>query len=378
MPFAAALSEHPIATQATGEVVGHVLDALGDRPDLVVLFVSAPHVGVFEDIAGAVQELLQPGAFVGTTAVSVVGGGREVEEQPAVSLWAAKFGPVVARHLDTVRTGHGTALIGLDTDSLDGATGMLLLADPASFPVDDVLAGLHDLHPDLPVIGGVASAGFGRGNNRLVVDGVVHIDGAAAVIFGPSQHLTTVVSQGCRPIGEPLVVTRAEQTVIYEIAGQPALARLEALFAEAPEETREQMQRGLHLGFVIDEHKLDFERGDFLIRNILGADREAGSLTVGDLVEVGSTVQFHIRDADSADEDLRAMLTGHRAAGALVFTCNGRGMRLFGTPDHDAEIIDAVVDRHATAGMFCAGEIGPVGERTFLHGFTASVALFED
>jgi small ligand-binding sensory domain FIST len=137
-------------------------------------------------------------------------------------------------------------------------------------------------------------------------------------------------------------------------------------------------QRGIHLGRVIDEHKADFERGDFLIRTVLGGDREVGAIAVGDEIEVGATVQFQVRDAISADDDLRELLAGRRANGALVFTCNGRGTHLFGRPDHDAEVVNAHDANGATAGMFCAGEIGPIGDRSFLHGFTASVLLFQD
>jgi small ligand-binding sensory domain FIST len=377
MAFAAALSEHPDASQATGEVVGHVLDQVGEGPDLALLFVTGPHVAAFEDIASAVRELLHPSSFAGTTAVSIIGGDREVEEQPAMTLWAARFdAPAPVYHLDTVRTGDGIAVVGIDHAALDRATTMLLLADPMTFPVDEVVRALGDAHPNVSIIGGMASAGFAPGANRLAVDDVVHTEGAVAVLLDDRHHVSTVVSQGCRPIGAPLVVTRAEQNVVHEIAGAPALERLEAVFAQADEHERELMQNGLHIGLVIDEHKLDFGRGDFLIRNVMGADRETGAVVIGDAVEIGATVQFHVRDAEAADEDLRELFADRRAEAALVFTCNGRGLRLFGRPDHDAEIVDTIVKRHATAGMFCAGEIGPVGNRNFLHGFTASVALF--
>jgi small ligand-binding sensory domain FIST len=174
-----------------------------------------------------------------------------------------------------------------------------------------------------------------------------------------------------------MTVTRAEGQVVYELAGRPALERLVELLGALSEEDRALAQQGIHLGHVIDEHKLEFERGDFLVRNVLGGDREAGAIAVGGDVELGATVQFQVRDAASADEDLVELMSGQHAAGALVFTCNGRGMRLFGAPDHDAEVINAHVDGGATAGMFCAGELGPVGSRSFLHGFTASVLLFK-
>ena len=128
---------------------------------------------------------------------------------------------------------------------------------------------------------------------------------------------------------------------------------------------------------MIDEQQDTFGRGDFLVRNVLGADPEAGDLAIGAVAEVGSTIQFQVRDADSADEDLRLLLAGQSGRAALVFTCNGRGSHLFGEPDHDARLIHEQVSRGAVAGMFCAGELGPVGSQNFVHGFTASVVLFD-
>jgi small ligand-binding sensory domain FIST len=197
------------------------------------------------------------------------------------------------------------------------------------------------------------------------------------VLLDREQLVTPVVSQGCRPIGEPYVVTKADRNIILELGGRPALDRLREIVGALDVEDQVLVQHGLHVGCVVDESKEVFDRGDFLIRNVLGADQEAGAVAVGEMVEVGATVQFQVRDAASADRDLRDLLAGEEADGALLFTCNGRGSHLFGEPDHDAAIIDAVTGG-ATAGMFCAGELGPVGGRSFLHGFTASVALFRD
>jgi small ligand-binding sensory domain FIST len=189
--------------------------------------------------------------------------------------------------------------------------------------------------------------------------------------------MTSVVSQGCRPIGQPWLVTRAERNFVQELGGRPALERLEELATDATEEERALLRGGLHLGVVVDEHRTEFGRGDFLIRNVLGADRETGAVAVGERVTVGQTVQFQVRDAAAADEDLRELLAARSGRGALLFTCNGRGQRLFGTPNHDAAVLDDLLGPIAAAGGFCAGEIGPVGGRNFLHGFTASVALFD-
>jgi small ligand-binding sensory domain FIST len=382
VPFAAALSEHPVTVEATAEVVGEVLDRVGPRPDLVALFVTASHVAHLADIVRTVGTVLQPGAVVGTTASSVLGRDREVEDQPGIALWAGTPGPVEAVRLEALRTPDGTMLNGLEPDAVARASTLVLLADPLSFPIDDVVEMLAGQAPHLSIVGGMASAGLAPGANRFVVGGgtgpaVVHTDGAVGVLLGRDQAVTTVVSQGCRPIGDPFVVTRAERNVIEEIGGSPALLRLDELYGRLGEADRGLVQQGLHIGRVIDEHKADFGRGDFLVRNVIGADRGTGAIAIGDVVPVGATVQFHVRDAASADEDLHSLLADVQGDGALVFTCNGRGTRLFGRPDHDAEAVANVV-RGAAAGMFCAGEIGPVGQRSFVHGFTASLAIFRD
>lgn len=376
--FAAALSEHPVTAHAVGEVAGQVLEAVGDEPDLVTVFVTPPHAGALEDAAAAVRAVLQPAALIGCAAVSVVGGGREVEEAPAVALWAGRTGPVRPVRLGVTKEAPGAPeIIGWPADAGFEPQALLLLADPFSFPVDSLLAGLAEEHPGLPVIGGNASAARGPGGNRLALDGAVFTEGAVGVLLGPGVEVTTVVSQGCRPIGNPYVVTRAERNVVYELGGQPAYERLVDMARQGmPEDDIRLINQGLHLGVVIDEHKPEFGPGDFLVRNVMGADPENGAIAVNEVVELGTTVQYHVRDAGTADVDLRHLLENRTADGALVFTCNGRGIRLFGEPDHDARVIDEALDGAPAVGFFAAGEFGPVGGRNFVHGFTASVALF--
>lgn len=376
--IAAALSEHPVAPQAVGETVGQVLDQLGDAPDVVLLFASAAHTGAVEDMAATVRTLLQPGVLVGTTAVSVLEGRREVEESPAFALWAACLPtPARAVRVQSVPASDGVDIVGIPADAPPGAT-LLLLTDPFSFPVDQVVDQLAQARPDLRVVGGLASGARGPGGNRLVLDGAVHDDGAVGLLLDPSVPVRTVVSQGCRPIGTPMIVTRSERNVVYELAGRPALDRVMEVIEQLDPDDRALAQQGLHLGRVIDERKVDFERGDFLVRNVLGADRSNGAVAVGGEVEVGATVQLQVRDALSADEDLRHLLADVAAPpdGTLLFTCNGRGTHLFGEPHHDAGLVDDAFGGVPTAGMFCAGELGPVGGRTFVHGFTASLVLF--
>ncbi len=374
--FASALSEHPLPTHAIGEVVGDVLQEVGPEPDLAVLFVTAEHVGVLEDMITVVRQVLAPTTLIGVSAVAVIGNDHEAEEVPAVSLFAGHTGPVTPVRLESVQSPDGHAVVGMPDEAIEpGRTG-ILLADPFSFPAGEFLTAAESQYPYLQIVGGLASAARGPGGNRLVLDGHVYTEGAVGVLLPATLPVQTVVSQGCRPIGEPFVVTRAERNVVYELGGVPALDRLQSLIDSASVEQRNLMARGLHVGIVIDEHKLEFERGDFLIRGVLGADRAVGAVAVGDHPDVGSTVQFQVRDAETADEDLRELIAGNRADGALVFTCNGRGIHLFGEADHDASIVHGGTGSSATGGMFCAGEIGPVGGKNRMHGFTASVLLF--
>jgi small ligand-binding sensory domain FIST len=375
--FAAALSEHPVASHAVGEVAGEVLERFGgDEPDLLVLFVSPHFVGAMDDLVFALGNLLEPRVLIGATAVGVVGGAHEVEDSPGVAVFAvsapdARITPVA---LDVERTPDGAAVTGWPDLDGDPST-LLLLADPFSFPLDGFLARLRDDRADLQIIGGAASAARGPGGNRLVLDGRITSTGAVGV-FLEDLPVRSVVSQGCRPVGAPYVITRGEGNRIEELAGRAAIERVQDTAAAATEDDRALMRAGLHLGIVVDEHRVDFERGDFLVRNVLGGDPETGAIVVGDEIAVAHTVQFHVRDAAAAHEDLREMLAGEEASAALLFTCNGRGIRFFGEPDHDAAVVDQLLGPLPLAGAFCAGEVGPVAGRAFLHGFTASLALF--
>jgi small ligand-binding sensory domain FIST len=377
--FAGALSQHPVAAEATGDVVGRVLEKLDGVPDLALLFVSAHHRDSIGEIATAVRGLVSPRVLVGATTGSVVGGDHEIEDGPAVSLWAATL-PSVPRPLrvTAVRTPSGTAIQGLPVGDLPEDGTLVLLADPFTMPAEAVLDAVDAAGTGVRVVGGLASAAGRPGGNRLVLDGAVHADGAVGFLLDAGTATTTVVSQGCRPVGMPMIVTGAEGNVLRELAGRPALERVEELARAADPEERTLLASGLHLGIAIDEHRAEFGRGDFLVRGVLGVERSSGAVVVGDAVEVGTTVQFHVRDAESADEDLRLMLATVTGDAALLFTCNGRGSHLFGEPDHDARAVRDALSGDAVAGMSCAGELGPVGRRSFVHGFTASVVVFSD
>jgi small ligand-binding sensory domain FIST len=379
MPFATALSQHPEAAEATGEVVGRVLDQLDAVPDLAVMFCSPHHVEAVDDIAETVRGLVSPRVLIGATAGAVIGGEREVEEGPALSLWAATL-PSVPRpvRVTAMRTPSGVAVQGLPVTELPEGGTLILLVDPFSLPVDAVLDAIDAAGTGVRVAGGMASASGVPGGNRLVLDGTVAREGAVGVVLDPPAATTTVVSQGCRPIGDPMIVTKADGNVIGELAGRPALDRVAELATKAGPEDRELLASGLHIGIAVDEHLSTFGRGDFLVRGVVGADRETKAIVAGDVIPVGTTVQFQVRDAAAADEDLNALLAPVLGDGALLFTCNGRGTHLFDVPDHDARAVSDAIGADTVAGMSCAGELGPVAGRSFVHSFTASVVLFHD
>lgn len=378
--YAAGLSEHPNAAAAVGEVVGQIIDTFGDDPvDLVVVFVSPHHLDAFDDIATAVRRLLSPAVLIGQSAVWIAGGGTEVEDGPALSVFAARLpdSELEGVQLEITSTPDGSAVTGWPDHP--PATGTLvLLAEPFTFPVEAFLDRTNEFLPGVEVVGGLASAADRPGGNRLVLDGTVVGHGAVGV-FIRGVDISTVVSQGCRPVGRPFTVTRCDGRVLQELGGRPAFERLRDLAGGLTEHEQFLLQHGLHLGVVVNEHHVDFERGDFLIRGVLGGDPDAGTLTVGEDLTVGMTVQFQVRDASGAHEDLAALLDAESdlpVGAALLFTCNGRGTPFFGEPGHDAGGVQLALGPLPLAGCFCAGEIGPVGGRAHLHGFTASIAVF--
>jgi small ligand-binding sensory domain FIST len=346
---------------------------LGESPaDLAFVFLSADHVDTAEEAVAAVHEQLAPRHLLGCVADGVLARETEVESGVAAAVWAASLpgAEVGSFHVDTLELEEGTAVVGFPA-GVD-ADVVTLLVDPYTFPADAFLEKLNDEHPGLPLVGGIAA---GR---RLVLGEEVLFEGAVGAIVS-GVGVRTLVSQGCAPIGRDAVITAAEGNVVHELAGEPALDRLREDIGALDERERALAAQGLLVGLVIDENKPEYGRGDYLMRGLMGADEESGAIAVGAPVRVGQTIRFHVRDAATADQDLRetlAPLVGAGAAGALLFTCNGRGTNMFPAPGHDARLVAEALGAPALAGFFCGGEIGPVGGRAFLHGFTATLAVF--
>jgi small ligand-binding sensory domain FIST len=382
-------SESFDTVQAAAEAADSARAGLEGACDLAVVFASGQHLSMAKWLLSEVHERLEPRALLGCGAGGTVAGGHELEDTPGLVVWGASLptADLETMHLTAEREADGFRLLGLPEslavardDSTAPDESVIALCDPLSFPPEELLAQIERSRPHVPILGGLASASF-AGGAVLLQDGDVHTEGAVAIRMRGLEVLPCV-SQGAGPVGPEMTITSGEANVIGQLAGKPAMERLGEVIAALPEKERELAASGVLIGLVIDENRPEYDRGDFLVRPIIGADRESGAIAIGEQVRVGQTVRLQVRDAASADEDLRQSLRAQAqalgsdgAAGTLLFTCNGRGSHMFEVPDHDAGAIEDALGA-PTAGFFCAGEIGPVGGRNFLHGFTATMAVF--
>lgn len=353
----------------------------GASADLVVLFASGGHLEDPEATLEGVHEALRPGALVGCGAGGVLGCGAEHEEGMAVVVWAASLDGGAAQTFHAMASVHEDTVTVIGMEDLAGSRGAILLPDPFSFPTDPLLHDLATRAPGVPVIGGLASGRRPDERGVLLHGDEVHDGGVVGVRFD-GVELLPCVSQGATPVGPEMTVTEADGNIIRELAGQPALDRIRAVIEELDPVDRTLIAGGLLVGLVIDGGRPEYGHGDFLVRQLMGADPVSGTLAVAAPVQPGQVLRLHARDAASADRDLadqlrlRVSALGGTPAGALAFSCNGRGRAMFGVDDHDASALSEELAGAPSAGFFAAGEIGPVGGASFLHAFTATVALF--
>ena len=376
---------------AAQEAVEELLDPLDRRVtpgmvDLALLFSTAHFEDDLPDVLERVGAALPSAVVAGCTAEGTLGCDREVERLPSMSLLAASLPEVTVRpfHLTQAQL-EGTKgqfawerVVGASPES---KPVFLAFADPFLFDIHTFVEQLNGAFPGAPLLGGVASAGLEPRQNRLILNGDIHREGVVGVTLTGRLDVQTVVSQGCRPIGQTLVITKGDRNVIYELGGLKVIEQLHNVLTSLPDDERRLAGESLFLGRVIDEHGAPSKRGNFLIHNIIGVDKRSGAIGITGHARTGATVQFHVRDADSADEDLRIMLAPHRGiefAGAAMFGCNGRGTRMWSTAGHDVSVVRETLGDLPLAGFFCGGELGPIGGRNFIHAFTASIALFRD
>lgn len=379
----AGLSEHPDPRAAGGNAASLALGDLGGTPvSLAIVFSSGAHLDAAEAVLEGVHEALAPEMLIGCGAGGVLAQDSEVEDGTAVAVWAASLtgeSSAQAFHAEALES-DPSVITGFP--GLDGASGLLLIPDPYSFAPEGLLAAVAAEAPGVPIVGGLAS-GRGPDGGALLFHGQEVLGHGAVGVRLDGVEMLPCVSQGAAPLGPELTVTAAEGQVIHELAGRPALAKLQEVVEQIGVVDRMRLATGLLLGIVVNGNQPEYGHGDFLVRGIIGADPDRGSIAVGTEVFPGQVVRLHARDADSADRDLRSglelrreALGGRRPAGALMFTCNGRGAAMFGAPHHDAAVLAEELGGPPVAGFFAAGEIGPIGGEPFVHGFTATVAVF--
>lgn len=390
MQFTSALSRQAQTEVAVTEVLDTVMQGLPEpRAHFGFVFASPHHLKALVDFLPMIRERLATSVLLGCTGGGVIGAQHEVENRPGFALMAAHLpgASVTPFHLEQSDVEvewpetYWQQRFGLAPDA---EPTFILLPDPFTIDPQRLLEVFNTTFPQRPVLGGLASGGRSAESCALFLDDEV-VHGAVGVVLEGDFTLRTVVSQGCKPIGNPQIITRCEGNIIHELGGRPALEVIKEDLASLSSSDQALARTALLMGRVIDEYKEQFGRGDFLIRNFIGADPDSGAIAVGDAFRTGQTIQLHVRDADTAREDLHLLmqrlaptLQDHPARGALLFSCNGRGAHLYGEPDHDSRMIAEVAGAVPLAGFFCNGEIGPVGNNNFLHGFTASIGIFQD
>lgn len=362
----------------------------GARPDLVLAFLSGYGDESLLHFSKWLAEKLTFHCLIGCTAGGVIGDGNEIERQSALSLTAAVMPGVEIRgfHLATEAIPSASAEASVWESCVRAKASahphFILLPEPFSFDVPRLLNGLDAQFPESKKIGGLASGAAQRGLNRLYLNQETYDSGLVGVSLWGNIAVDTLVAQGCRPIGQPMFVTRCQQNVLQALDGKPPSSVLQSLYHQLEPRDQELFRQSLFLGLVMKEAQREYRQGDFLIRNILGVDESRESLVVGALLREGQVVQFHLRDARTSSEDLNAMLirfkTEHLGedppAGALLFSCLGRGAMLFGEPNHDSQAFHRFAGQVPLGGFFCNGEIGPVHGQTYLHGYTSSFGVF--
>lgn len=387
MRWASATSELPDPDAAADELAAAVRATLGGPPEAAFVFFGAAVSPAAARLAERLRGRLGGGVLVGCSGRSVIGAGREIEGRPAVSLTAARLPHVAVRPLRVAGEGfpRGTDAW-CEAFDIDPAArpSFVLLADPWTCDAEALVQQLDRDFPGAVSIGGLASGADRPGENALVLEGRVHADGLVGVALWGDLLVDGVVAQGCRPIGHPHFVTRARDHLLTELDGRPPMQVLRALYEASSARDQALMQSSLFLGIEMHPELHEYRRGDFLIRNLVGADPDDGALAVAAPLHDGQVVQFHLRDAQTSALDLEERLDRYRStprpggapSGALLFSCLGRGAGLYGVPDHDSEAFRRHLGSLPLGGFFCNGEIGPVGARSFLHGYTSAFGIF--
>jgi small ligand-binding sensory domain FIST len=359
-----------------------------ERVSLGLVFISPKFFPQAKQILEILRVHARIPLLAGCSSQGLIVGEQELEHDAGLTLglYSLPGAELRAIHFtqEQVEEANGPGYWHLETGVEPGRTnGWLALIDPFHLDSETWLRGWNEAYAPLPVMGGLASGDFTEQSTQVYLNGDVFEEGGVAISIGGDVTLAGVTSQGCTPIGDTWTLTKVEQNIIHEIGNRPAYEVLAETFGKLSPEDQRKARGNLFIGLVVNEYLDEFHRGDFLIRNLLGADAKSGSIQVAAMPRQGQTVQFQRRSAAAATEDMHELLTRIRQKlgpstiyGGCLCCCNGRGENLFGRPNHDAEMVQQRLGPIGLSGFFCNGEIGPVGEKNFLHGYTASLALF--
>lgn len=384
--FASAISTDPDWRQALSSAAAEARAGLeGAVCDVAAVFVSALYAGPPpEALAAELIDLMGVKTLIGCDSSGVIGNSEESELAPALSLLAmslpgVKVSPFSVTPAQLAGFEHGSSLVEtLDLYPTDRPK-FLTLADPLSCDIERLLEVFNEGYPGCPVVGGLASGTVLGRPNWLVLGCEAAGSGAVGLALTGDVELDITVAQGCRPVGPVAIVTKAEGQILYELAGKPALEVLKSLLEALSPRDRLLARQSLSVGLAMHEYHDGFKGGDFLVRNLMGFDPVNGALMVGASLKLGQTLQFQLRDAETSAGELKTLLgkrrNGSAEQGALLVSCCGRGRGLYGTPHHDSRLIQSLRGPMPMAGFFANGELGPVGGRNFIHGFTSSLAI---
>ena len=390
MRFASGISDAVNAREALDAACGQALEPLaGLSCDLAFLFASTVYRTDWPDLVERLQDRLKPTVLIGCSGSGIIGGGKELEWVPGISLVAAhlpgvRLFPFTVTPDEIEVAGQGGFWIDKVGAAPHARPSFVAFIDPQTTNPTTFLAQINATYHQRPMIGGLVSGGSEAGERFLILDRQVRHEGVVGVAMTGNVVMHTVISQGCRPIGRPFVVTEAEDNIIWRLGGKQALVILHEVLSTLSSDDRDLAQRGsIFAGLAMHEARHAFASGDFLIRNIVGIDPDKGAIAIAEQVQVGQTLQFQLRDPATSRQELRRLLCqvdeAHAVvppAGCLLFNCTGRGRSLYGIPHQDVKTIQVISGKLPIGGFFCSGEIGPVGGTNFVHGYTASLGLF--
>ena len=369
------------------ELIKALTTEAGEVYDVAMLFLSAGHKDQLQELVRGISDQIAVGNFIACTCAGIIGSDAELEQEEGAVLFLGSFPGVTCKpfyitqsQLEQIQKPEDYHTL-LEVHPNDEPV-FFMIPDPFQLDLNALIEGMNEAYGQAPLVGGLASGSNEANGNVLMLNGETYTQGAVGFALTGGLRLHTIVSQGCKPVGEPYIVTKADKNIIHEVAGKSFLDILRQVFLTLDEKERQLMQQALLVGIAMDEYTHNFGRGDFLVRPVIGIDQNTGAVGIGDRIQTGQTIQLHLRDARTATEDLSELLQTFRKKhsgdlhGALVFSCNGRGEGLFGEPNHDIQMIQKILGPVPAAGFFCAGEIGPIGGKNFIHGFTDSIAVF--